>query len=354
MKVYIQGIGNISPQKTYNTNNFLEEVVEVKNPVLRCFEPDYEKYIDPRQLRRMSRIIKNSWSAAKICLDEADIQIPDAIITGSGLGCVEDTEKFLFSIYENDEKLLPPTPFIQSTHNTIGSQIALMLQCTKNNITHTQRGGSFECALIDALLLLNENEISNVLVGSFDEMTDKQLVLYNRLKYYKSEINNNLGLLDHKTPGTIAGEGSSFFLISQEKSENCYAGIKDVYTYSNPTERDEIFDLIKTFLNNNQLTFQDIDLLITGMNGDVELDKIYYDIIDSFFHETPVTYFKHLCGDYHTANAFGMWLGSNILKREIVPEIVKLNDFTDTSFKNVLIYNHYHNINHSLILLSKC
>jgi len=60
MKVYIQGIGNISPQKTYNTNNFLEEVVEVKNPVLRCFEPDYEKYIDPRQLRRMSTLFVTS------------------------------------------------------------------------------------------------------------------------------------------------------------------------------------------------------------------------------------------------------------------------------------------------------
>jgi len=48
MKAYIQGIGNISPQKTFDNHNFLEEVVEVKNPVMRCFEPDYENYIDPR------------------------------------------------------------------------------------------------------------------------------------------------------------------------------------------------------------------------------------------------------------------------------------------------------------------
>ncbi len=170
MKAYIQGAGNISPQKTFDNSNFLNDIVVHQGPVLRCIEPEYEKYIDPRQLRRMSRIIKNSWSAAKICLDDSGIEVPDAIVTGSGLGCVEDTEKFLFSIYENDEKLLPPTPFIQSTHNTIGSLIALMLQSTNYNVTYTQRGSSFEYALMDGLLLLEDAEYSNVLVGGFDEI----------------------------------------------------------------------------------------------------------------------------------------------------------------------------------------
>ena len=351
MKAYIQGIGNISPQKTFDNNKFLDEVLEYNTPVLRCIEPNYEKYIDARKLRRMSRIIKNGWSAASICLDNAGIEIPDAIITGSGLGCVEDTEKFLFSIYENDEELLPPTPFIQSTHNTIGSQIALMLQCTNYNITHTQKGGSFECALIDSLLLLNDIEYSNVLVGSFDEVTDKQFVLYNRLKYYKTKLTNNLELIKQKTPGTIAGEGNTFFLVSQELTENSYANIEDVYTFFNPIERNDIFENINTFFDKNKLSIQDIDLLITGINGDNESDEIYYEVMNRFFPKTKAAYFKHLCGEYHTATAFGLWMASNILKRKSIPEIVKLNSFPNKPVNNILIYNHYRTINHSLILL---
>jgi len=352
MKAYIQGIGNISPQKTFDNDKFLDEVTEYKNPVLRCIEPDYEKYIDPRQLRRMSRIIKNGWTAAKIGLDDAGIKIPDAIITGSGLGCVEDTENFLFSIYENDEKLLPPTPFIQSTHNTIGSQIALMLHCTNYNTTHTQRGGSFECALIDSLLLINETGYNNVLLGSFDEITDKQLVLYNRLQYYKPEISNNLDIINQKSQGTIAGEGNTFFVISSEKRENSYACIEDVFTFSNPENEEEVHKNIKSFFDANQLDYENIDLLIVGANGDANFDMIYYNVMKRNFPETPTAYFKHLCGEYHTASAFGVWLAANILERKYIPEIVKLSAFPDKPLQNILIYNHYRNINHSLILLS--
>ena len=53
--------------------------------------------------------------------------MPDAIITGTGLGCLEDTEKFLTAMVTNKEEFLTPTSFIQSTHNTVSAQIALLL-----------------------------------------------------------------------------------------------------------------------------------------------------------------------------------------------------------------------------------
>ncbi len=174
MKIYINGIGNISPQKTYEPEKFLTEIINSSGNRLMCTEPAYDDFIDPRMLRRMSRIIRMGWTAAKICLTDAGVEIPDAIITGTGMGCIEDTEKFLQAIDENDERLLPPTPFIQSTHNTIGAQIALMLQCTNYNLTYTQRGIAFENALLDALSLLYEPGYKNILVGGFDEMTGNQ------------------------------------------------------------------------------------------------------------------------------------------------------------------------------------
>jgi 3-oxoacyl-(acyl-carrier-protein) synthase len=354
MKAFITGIGNISPQKTYDNNCFLDQAESHSGNRLTCMEPDYEKLIDSRILRRMSRIIRMSWSAAKICLDDAGIHKPDAIVTGTGMGCIEDTEKFLMAIYESDERLLPPTPFIQSTHNTIGAQIAFMLQCTNYNMTYTQRGISFENALQDAISLMTEPEFENILVGGFDEMTPNQMILYNRLNYYKNEINSNFELFHHKTPGTIAGEGNTYFIISRERNSKCYASIGDVATFNYPANSSFIHHQINSFLSRNNLTPADISLLITGRNGDVNFDHIYDEITEHIFKNSSWASFKHLCGEYHTASAFALWLGANILKRQFIPEAVKISNNTPNSFKHILIYNHYRNTNHSLILLSAC
>ncbi|NJK84751.1 MAG: beta-ketoacyl synthase chain length factor [Bacteroidales bacterium] len=108
--------------------------------------------------RRMSRIVKMGICSALKCLKESGVEVPDAIITGTGFGCIEDTEKFLGSIIQNEEKMLNPTPFIQSTHNTVGAAIALKIKCNNYNNTYVHRGFSFEHALLDGLMLLNEDK----------------------------------------------------------------------------------------------------------------------------------------------------------------------------------------------------
>jgi len=120
----------------------------------------------------MSRIIRMGVAAAMECLQEAKITKPDAIVTGTAYGCLEDTGLFLTKMVEFNEDLLTPTAFIQSTHNTIGAQIGLMLQCNNYNNAFVHRGFSFESALLDGMMLLKENEVSNVLVGAIDEITN--------------------------------------------------------------------------------------------------------------------------------------------------------------------------------------
>lgn len=355
MTAFINGVGNISPQKTWDNKYFLKEITGIDSNCLPCEKPgDYEKFIDPKLLRRMSRIIRMSYTAARICLEDATVEIPDAIITGSGMGCLEDTEKFLNSIYQNDEKLLPPTPFIQSTHNTIGAQLALMLQCTGYNLTYSQRGLSFENALTDALMHLDEKNFHNILVGGFDEMTPNQMILYNRLHYYKTVPVNNLNLIHSGTSGTIAGEGNAFFILGSEKKEHSYAAIQDVATFNDPPDMNFVIHKIHEFLASNQVSDGDIDLCLGGYNGDAGEDKNYDRIFSNIFRKTSLAGFKHLCGEYHTASAFAVWLAASILKRNQVPEAVQPTPVRTGRIKNILIYNHYRNRNHSLILLSSC
>ncbi|MBE9481231.1 MAG: beta-ketoacyl synthase chain length factor [Bacteroidetes bacterium] len=354
MEIYIKGIGIISPQNTFNNEHFLEEIAEYQDDYLKCIEPDYKKYIKPMLLRRMSRIIKMGIYAAKTSLDDANIDIPDAIITGTGLGCIEDTEKFLFSMITNNEELLPPTPFIQSTHNTISAQIALMLKCHNYNNTYVHRGISFESALLDSMMLLKENSINNILTGAADEITHNSFLITKRLGHWKNPAISNLKLLDYKTRGSIAGEGAAFFVLTNTDSKHNYAKISSVSTFYKPENYKIIEDNITEFLKNAKIDTNDIDLIIFGINGDTKFDKIYYHLIKNYFENKDFVYYKHLCGEYHTSTSFVLWLSAKILKNQFIPEIIKLNKEPDKPVKNILIYNHYRNINHSLILISRC
>jgi hypothetical protein len=106
---------------------------------------------------------------------------PDAIITATALGFIEDGEKFLRAIFEQNEQLLNPTPFIQSTFNTAGAQIALLTNNHCYNMTYCHREESFSHALLDAEIRISQHNAQQVLVGAFDEKTPTLLALLNRL-----------------------------------------------------------------------------------------------------------------------------------------------------------------------------
>src|SRR4051812_39866005 len=163
MEAYIKGTGIISPQKTFDTTDFLSEIVEHNSNSYKAIEPSYKDFLNPIMARRMARIIKMSIAASAVCFKDASVEMPDAIMTGTALGCLEDTEKFLWSIIVDEEQFLTPTSFIQSTHNTVSAQIALQLKCMNYNFTYVHKGFSFESAVLDALMTLAEGEAKNIL-----------------------------------------------------------------------------------------------------------------------------------------------------------------------------------------------
>ncbi|HTK18910.1 MAG TPA: beta-ketoacyl synthase chain length factor [Mucilaginibacter sp.] len=349
MKTYIRSASCISPQKTFGNNDFLTEVVEYTGTRLRPIEPDYKEFIDPKQIRRMSHVIKMGVATAHDCLNQANIEMPGAITTGTAFGCVEDTITFLTRIVEQNEELLPPTAFIQSTHNTVGAQVALMLKCHGYNNNFVHKGISFESALIDAIMLLREQEADNILVGGIDEITDSSFKVLSRLGLYKRWPVSNLQLLTTESKGTMGGEGAAFFLLSDKASEYNLAELSSVKTLY---DTKDIAAAITKFLTENSLKPEDIDLVITGKNGDVRTDAIYKQVTSSLFQNTSIANYKHLCGDYSTSSSFALWLAANILKKGVIPETVIERQVDNKPPKKVLIYNHYLQKYHSLMLVS--
>ena len=181
-------------------------------------EPDYKEVITDANLRRrMGRLLKMAvWCGLK-SLDGVPSERVAGIITSTGAGFMKDTISFGSSIFDREETLLNPSPFMQSTFNTASGYIALIRKIHAYNTTYVQQADGFAASLVDAAMLLDDAGEGNVaLVGAFDEVTPEVDVIRQRLGLYRVE--------DGFLP---LGEGAAAFLLSAamptDFSESCRA-----------------------------------------------------------------------------------------------------------------------------------
>ncbi len=291
-------------------------------------------------------------AASSMALKDAGIGVPDGIITGTSYGCLEDTGIFLGKMLENKELALNPTPFIHSTHNTIGSQIALLINCQGYNQTYTQGAVSFEGSLLDAVLQLKDNPNQSILAGGADENTATLHAIQKRFGIFRDAPANSLELFNTPAAGTINGEGAAFFVLSGEKGSQDKVSIDSLSTFYKPGHP-SLLHGIKQFIESASLHPGDIDLVLLGKCGDRELDRDTETISNALFSSGSIGLFKHLCGEYPTASAFALWLGARIIQDQSVPDIV-VTPKANRPIKTVLIYNPYFGEYHSLMLLRAC
>lgn len=348
-KCYINGIGCISAQQTFAEGFLLDVELNSEENVLPAKNPDYKSFISPGAIRRMAKGVKMGIAASQYALEEAKVEMPDAIITGTGMGCLQDSEKFLKAILANNEQYLTPTSFIQSTHNTVGAQIALNMNCKGYNFTYVNGAISLESALIDAKLQIENEEAATILTGGVDETSAHTLSLYELIGLIKSKEDAPFDVLRPTSNGAVYSEGAGFFVLENFSKESTYGILEDMITFNSISE-DEVTSFIESFLKTNKLTAKNIDLLVLGNNGDIEFDS-YYNIAETLFTETPQLYYKHLSGEYNTASSFGLWASLNVLKKQQIPEILQKNKLIKQQYKTVLLYNQFRGKDHSLILL---
>lgn len=181
-------------------------------------EPDYKEVItDANSRRRMGRLLKMAvWCGLK-SLDGVPSERVAGIITSTGAGFMKDTISFGSSIFDREETLLNPSPFMQSTFNTASGYIALIRKIHAYNTTYVQQADGFAASLVDAAMLLDDAGEGNVaLVGAFDEVTPEVDVIRKRLGLYR--VGNGFLPL---------GEGAAAFLLSAamptDGSESCPA-----------------------------------------------------------------------------------------------------------------------------------
>lgn len=274
---FIQAITSITHQESFKQDlNF--DNLRTLGTESELISPDFKEYIPANALRRLSPVLRIALTCATECQHQIGTEF-DSISVGTSLGCLKDTEKFLQTFLTATSDTLSPTAFIQSTHNTIAGQISLALNNHAYNMTHTQNSLSFEVALIDGILCVNDGK-KHVLVGAADEAIDF--------------LEGLRGTVIHSSlPFTT---GASFFVIGENPTE---VGVMDC-TVS--FQHQAIDTEITAFLQKNNITIEDIDVVF------------HSGIVVNDFNKTTINY-QDLSGLYYSSSAFGFHLAHDYLKQ---------------------------------------
>ncbi len=344
--LYIHQTHCIQPQQNPLQAN-IELINEPVDNKLLAFEPSYEQ-IPPGILRRMSKAIRMGVGAALPLISQP---VPvNGIIIGTANAGMDDCVKFLNQIVQYEEGQLTPGSFVQSTGNVIAGQLGLISKNKGYNITHMHLGLAFENALIDAIMQLNTNPSNSYLVGGVDDLS---LFNYNIEKLsgdYKEEAISNKDLYNVDSPGCIAGEGAAMFIVNTIK-EYAVAKIMAIHTLHS-TDVEFVKQQLKIFLQNNVQEGTEIDLFLSGENGDNRTTAYYTACETLLNYNATIVRYKHMIGDYATASAIGLWYACKILQTQQIPAQMIKHNLTKTVHRNILMYNNFEGLQHSFILVS--
>lgn len=333
--IYISSISQISLQKPL-CDEWMDNPINLEGRVNFSVDPDYSQFLKPMEARRMGNILKRAIATSVSCLRGGNMGEVDAVITGTGLGCLQDTEAFLNAVCKIGDAVIRPTNFMQSTHNTISSLIAIHLKCHGYNATYSHNGISFESALADAFTQFKLGNIESALVGAFDEMSPT---------WFK--ILEGGGYAGRGEMASTSEVAASILLKSDNDGALCrLGGIKMVYRGDN----DMLQDSLNSLLKENGITVSDIDMVLTGKNGDIQQDNEYDKYCNLLFESTPRGGYKHLFGECNSSSAMGFYAAAACFKYNRIPHTL-CPGLEDKGVKNILIINHFNNKNTTLTLL---
>ena len=347
MTAYIQSIRQISIQEPLCEKWFTDPIVPASN-FNEGIDPDFKSFLSPQVSRRMGNLFKRAIVTSASALGDFPSEKLGAIITGTGLGCIDNTEKFLLSMLDNGEQCLHPTDFMLSTHNTISSQIALHLHCNGYNNTYSHRGTSFDSAFLDAFVQMGLGGISTALVGGNDEMTPKYHLLLDKSGYWKKGPVDEAHLRAGDTGGSVSGICSLSVFLTKEREMHpmcCVKGFDMLYEPSASVLEAHIASML------SEAGISSFDSVVTGISGDKCNDDVYKNCFDTVYEGKPVLWYKHIFGESFCSSAFGLYEAAVCLAEKRIPGHLVFKGRPEAP-RAILVHNHFQNKDHSLALLT--
>ena len=322
-KVYIQAAEQISIQNPLS-ETWMEEPLHYSEPLVKAVNPQFRDYMAAGEVRRMGGLMKRALVTTLQVLKKTGIEHPDAVMTGTSIGSLDYTERFLDAMTENGEETMSPTWFMQSTHNTVGSSLAIYTKTHGYNVTYSHGSISFDLAVQDAWMQLQLGKIGNALVGGHDEMVEHYFNCLQKAGYVGQE---------GQVPcGEVA---MSMLLTTDEQAGHLceLAGIRLCHKPSKETLQQQIDSL----LAEAQLTMDDLDAVMTGVNGKPANDSLYQQTVETFFAGKQLLTYKDLFGENYTVSALGLYAAAHLVNKGKAKSILLLNQTEEGDFSFFIV-----------------
>lgn len=306
-------------------------------PFVQSLDVDFKQWVTPGESRRMGKLLKRALSTSLSTMQKAGVAHPDAIITGTGLGCIANTELLLAHLCEEGEENCKPTPFMQSTHNTISSLVSINTHSHGYNATYAHKDTSFDCALDDAWQQMQLGEIHTALVGGHDEMTPIYYDLLCKAGY--------LG-----RPGQLAGETAVSVMLTTEAKADALCRLTYLRRCYQPT--DDLLAEIAAEIGT-------LDAVMTSVSGTVEaIGGPSNDVTTQLkelsrrFPSVPLLQFKNLFGESYTAYGLGFYATAHILHHQHCPAAMLLDGSRQPEhLRRILVLNQTDGSNYTFAVL---
>lgn len=326
--IYVLSAKQISVQQPL-CEDWMTQPVEYQTPFNRSIDPSFKDYISPIEARRMGKILKRAIATSKEAIKASGLESVDAIITGTGYGCIENTEFFLEALSKDGEQMLSPTYFMQSTHNTISSLVAIQTKNHGYNVTYAHKGISFDSALQDAVLQMQLGKINSALIGGHDELTE---TFYRILKK-----GGMMGQDDE-----MCGEAAVSVVLGT-KNDDYLCKLVNFKMLHKPT-----LEKLKAVAKDFQA-----DYVLTGISGNHKSDEAYFAETKELFSNAKLLKYKHIFGESFTSSGIGVYVAAQCLKAGKIPAHLFVNpsEISDKKPSKILIFNHSDGNNYSLTLL---
>ena len=294
IRVYIKAATQISMQQPLS-EAWMTAPVEHTEPYVRSLDPNFRDWLNPLESRRMGKILKRALVTAQKVMHDSGVQQPDAVITGTGLGCIENTELFLDQLCREGEEMLKPTYFMQSTHNTISSLISIHDHLHGYNTTYSHKSVSFDSALLDAFTQLRLGDIKTALVTGNDEMTPSYFSILQRAGYVGQ-------------PGQVAaGETSVAMMLTTD-----------------PTDALCEIEEVSMSVRGVKQPLAPADLLMLGTNGVPQNDQLYREVAQQMPGVETFEY-KRLFGESYTVSGLGIYAAAHLLSQGRAGRVLFVN-----------------------------
>ena len=82
---------------------------------------------------------------------------------------------------------------------------------------------------------------------------------------------------------------------------------------------------LESLVEKAELQMRDIQIVMTGLNGNPQNDQLYQPLLNDLFPQTKIMKYKHLFGENYTASALGLYASAHLMKKQDISVMLVVN-----------------------------